>query len=216
MNVIGVRPVGQTRAIARHGLLSALVLLLPLAGARAWAQDEAPHEAILLAQAAPQHSDDRPRSQLEVSAGSLPLFNHTDGATRASRVDMTWLPPRRSALGLSVGMSSTNASAVAQSPSFTTGPASVNLGLHWRYTPDGNYRIDVTAWRRILPADTLTLVKTREPTYGARVEMRIGPKPLKAGLVADRGFIGFQLESGARITLRRSQGKPMLYYRTKF
>jgi hypothetical protein len=34
--------------------------------------------------------------------------------------------------------------------------------------------------------------------------------------VADRGFIGFQLESGARVTLRRSGGKPMIYYRTRF
>ena len=37
-----------------------------------------------------------------------------------------------------------------------------------------------------------------------------------SGLVADRGFVGLQLESGARITVRRSGGKPMIYYRTKF
>jgi hypothetical protein len=38
----------------------------------------------------------------------------------------------------------------------------------------------------------------------------------KSGFVADHGFVGLQLESGARVTLRRSGGKPMIYYRTKF
>ena len=46
--------------------------------------------------------------------------------------------------------------------------------------------------------------------------MRIGRAPVAAGLVAERGFLGLQLESGARITVRRSGGKPMLYYRSKF
>ena len=35
----------------------------------------------------------------------------------------------------------------------------VDLGLHWRYTLDSNYRIDVTAWRRLVPPDALTLVQ---------------------------------------------------------
>ena len=86
----------------------------------------------------------------------------------------------------------------------------------WRYTPDGNYRIDVTAWRRVIPPDASSLIHMREPSYGARVEMRIGRAPVETGFVADRGFIGFQLESGARMTVRRSGGKPMIYYRTKF
>jgi hypothetical protein len=91
----------------------------------------------------------------------------------------------------------------------------VNLGLHWRYTLDSNYRVDVTAWRRLVPADALTLVQTHQPSYGARVEMQIRPVQ-KSGFVAGRGFVGLQLESGARVTLRRSGGKPMIYYRTKF
>ena len=46
--------------------------------------------------------------------------------------------------------------------------------------------------------------------------MRIGRAPIQSGFVAQRGFIGFQLESGSRITVRRSDGKPMLYYRSNF
>ena len=88
--------------------------------------------------------------------------------------------------------------------------------MHWRYTLDGNYRLDVSAWRRVLPPDALTLVELREPSYGARVEMQLGGGAPRSGFVADRGFLGFQLESGARVTLRRSGGKPMVYYRSKF
>ena len=37
----------------------------------------------------------------------------------------------------------------------------------------------------------------------------------KAGLTFDRG-IGFQLQSGARISIKRKDGRPMVYYRTSF
>jgi hypothetical protein len=189
----------------------ALVLLLPLAGPGAWALDNESSSRTATASS----SDERARLQLELSASSLPRFDNTDGSTRASRIDMTWLPPRRSALGLSLGMTT------VEGPSFSTGGAyagaapSVDLGLRWRYTLDSNYRIDVAAWRRLVPPDTLTLVQMRQPSYGARFEMQIGTTPPR-GFVADRGFVGLQLESGARVTLRRSQGKPMIYYRTKF
>jgi hypothetical protein len=32
----------------------------------------------------------------------------------------------------------------------------------------------------------------------------------------DRGFIGMQLEGGARITIKRKDGRPMVYYRSAF
>ncbi|MDP3760029.1 MAG: hypothetical protein Q8R01_05885 [Ramlibacter sp.] len=159
---------------------------------------------------------ERSRPQLEISASSLPRFDNTDGSNRTNRIDMTWLPPRRSALGLSLGMGTVDEAALPTFGPRNASPTSVDLGLHWRHALDGNYRIDVTAWRRVMPADALTLVQTREPTYGARVEMRIGRSAPKSGLVADRGFVGLQLESGARVTLKRSGGKPMLYYRSKF
>jgi hypothetical protein len=151
----------------------------------------------------------------EVSATSLPRFD-SDASSRSTRIDMTWLPPRRSALGLSLGMTSTDGLGLGMPTPSGSGSQSLDVGLHWRYTMDTNYRIDVTAWRRAVPADAASLIHLREPGYGARVEMRIGRAPTGTGFVAERGFIGLQLESGARITLRRSGGKPMVYYRAKF
>jgi hypothetical protein len=200
-------------AVSRLGTV-ALALFCMASPAWAAGDDTA---AVVLAQADITAPADRNRPQLEVSSASLPRFDNTDGATRTSRIDMTWLPPRRSALGLSVGMVSLDGPVLAPfapRPGFS--PNSVDLGLHWRYTLDGNNRVDVTAWRRLMPADALTLVQTREASYGARVEMRLGGGMPKGGFVAERGFVGLQLESGARLTLKRSGGKPMVYYRSKF
>lgn len=58
------------------------------------------------------------------------------------------------------------------------------------------------------------MVQLRDAGYGARVEMQLSGS--RSSFVADRGFIGVQLDGGARITLRRSGGRPMAYYRTKF
>jgi hypothetical protein len=80
---------------------------------------------------------------------------------------------------------------------------------------DSNYRVDVVAWRRVTQPDALTLVQARQSNYGARVEMRLSPSA-KRGLVADRGFVGLQLESGARVTLRKTFAAPMVYYRNNF
>ena len=153
------------------------------------------------------------RAQVEVSAKSFPRFDNVDGITRSSRVDMMWLPPRRSALGVALGLTNFSQPANTQADRFA-GP-SLDLGFHWRYTLESQRRIDVTAWHRMSSVDAVDLVQSREPTYGARVEMNLGSTP-KTGFVADNGFLGFQLEGGARITMRRSGGKPMLYYRAKF
>jgi hypothetical protein len=177
---------------------------LCLCSTGAWAQDEATSATVMAQFLVP-----------EVSATSLPRFE-PEGASRSSHIHLTWLPPRRSALGLSLGMTSIDSLGLATPGTLGGSGQSWDVGLHWRYTMDTNYRIDVTAWRRAAPADALSLVHLREPSYGARVEMRLGRAPTQPGFVAERGFIGFQLESGARVTLRRSGGKPMIYYRTKF
>lgn len=172
--------------------------------------------AVLVAQGYAPAAIERLGPQLELSARSLPRFDNTDGATRSSRIDMSLLAPRPSAFGPSLGMTSNDVPALSGGRPFSGATPSVDLGLHWRYTSDSNYRFDVTAWRRMNPADAATLIQNRESNYGARVEMRIAPAP-QTGFVADRGFLGFQLESGARITLRKGGGgKPMIYYRNKF
>lgn len=214
MNAVVARGSGQSNAFAGLRPRVALALLLGLAGSGAWALDgEAASIALASTTAGP---NERERLQLELSTSSLPRFDNTDGSSRTSRIDMTWLPPRRSALGLSLGMTSMEGPAFSATGPYGGAAPRVDLGLHWRYTLDSNYRIDVTAWRRLVPADALTLVQIHQPSFGARVEMQIGSVP-KSGFVADRGFIGLQLESGARVTLRRSGGgKPMIYYRSKF
>ena len=213
MNAVFACGSGQSKAVAGLRRRVGEALLLTLAGSSAWAFDgDISPIPVPSTIASP---GERERLQLDLSATSLPRFDNTDGSNRSSRIDMTWLPPRRSALGLSLGMTSSQGATLAAAPAYFGASTSVDLGLHWRYTPDGNYRIDVTAWRRVVPADALTLVQIHQPSYGARVEMQISPVQ-KTGFVADRGFIGFQLESGARVTLRRSGGKPMIYYRTRF
>jgi hypothetical protein len=213
MNAVAIRGSGQSNAFGGLRPRIAVAFLLGLAGSGAWALDnDASFTALPSAAAAP---DERERLQLELSASSLPRFDNIDGSSRSSRIDMTWLPPRRSALGLSLGMTSSQGTGFSPAGPYIASRPSVDLGLHWRYTLDSNYRVDVTAWRRLVPADALTLVQTHQPSYGARVEMQIRPVQ-KSGFVADRGFVGLQLESGARVTLRRSGGKPMIYYRTKF
>ena len=207
---------GPSNEVAVSRLGAAALAVISLASWPAFAA-EPDSSDLVLAQADIAAPADRNRPQLEVSSSSLPRFDNTDGATRTSRIDMTWLPPRRSALGLSVGMVSLDGPTLAPfapRPGFS--PNSMDLGLHWRYTLDSDYRVDVTAWRRLVPADALTLVQTREASYGARVEMRLGGGMPKGGFVAERGFVGLQLESGARVTLKRSGGKPMVYYRSKF
>lgn len=215
MNAVFAVGLNQSMA-ARAGtcFAAAIALLISVSPALA---TEADNEVITLAQANTNSPLDRSWTpQLEVSATSLPRFDNIDGSNRSSRIDMTLLPPRRSALGLSMGMTSGNSPSLAGfSPQRAAAQTSVDLGLHWRYRLDSNYRFDVTAWRRLVPTDALTLVQTREAQYGARVEMQLVSLP-KSGFAIDRGFVGLQLESGARVTLRRSGGKPMVYYRSKF
>jgi len=214
-----VRGKGQSNAVAVSRLRLVALVLIGLTASGALAQ--ATELPVVLAQAGLSDPGERPIPQLEVTATTLPRFDNIDGSSHTSRLDMTWLPPRRSALGLSLGMTNANANTdrvgLAPAPfALRGGPAqSVDLGLHYRYTLDSNYRVDVTAWRRLMPADALTMVQTREPLYGARVEMQLGGGG-KTGLVADHRFLGLQLESGARLSLKRRNGGPMIYYRQKF
>ena len=213
MNTVVARGKGRLNAGAVIRLRAATFILLCIGASSALALDENAASAVVAQGIAP---GERAWPQLEVSASSLPRFDNTDGSSRTSRIDMTWLPPRRSALGLSLGMGSVDDMPPAAFAPRNGATTSVDLGLHWRHTLDGNNRIDVTAWRRVMPPDALTLVQTREPSYGARVEMSISRSAPRNGLVAERGFVGLQLESGARVTLKRSGGKPMVYYRSRF
>src|SRR5215207_1166818 len=167
-----VRATGLERSKQRAKAWAAAVFVagVPLLAFSAWALDD----AAAVSQASPSAmalQGDRAKPQLQFSASSLPRFD-IDGANRSTRLDMTWLPPRQSAFGLSLAMTNTDAPGFAAIGSRGDG-TSVDLGLHWRYTMDSHSRFDVVAWRRLVPADALTLVQARQPSYGARVEMQL-------------------------------------------
>lgn len=157
-----------------------------------------------------------PPPQLELRASTLPTLEATDGAVRSSRVDVTLLPRKRSAFGLAFGMSQLSGTNPALAPSILAVP-SMDFGVHWRLMLDSNYRFDVTAYRRVANADAISLIESREPEYGARVELGLGSIGNRSkGFVTGRGFLGFQLEGGARISVKRKSGGPMFYYRNTF
>lgn len=152
----------------------------------------------------------------EMGTVTLPRFGNFDGSHRAQqRVDMALLSPGRSAFGVTVGITGLSPSRYGFSGAAPDATGSVNLGLQWRYLLENNRRIDVTAWRDLgRPNDALAMVQSGDAAYGARVEMQLsGPR---SRFVADHGFIGMQLDGGGRIALRRSAGKPMVYYRNNF
>lgn len=155
-------------------------------------------------------------SLVEVSGSSLPRFDNVDGSNRTQqRVDMALLSPGRASFGVTMGVTGLSPARPGLNAGASDGLTGVNLGLQWRYIFDNNRRIDITAWREMgRPNDALALVQSRDAGYGARVEMQLAGS--NSPLVADRGFVGMQLDGGARITLRRSGGRPMVYYRNKF
>ena len=100
-------------------------------------------------------------------------------------------------------------------PIGTALPGSVDVGLQWRQVLSHQQTVDITAWRRLAPQpDALSLVQQQDPVYGARVEMKLKSTTAKT-FFADK-FIGLQLDSGARIGLKKSNGNPTLYYRNQF
>lgn len=180
------------------------------AAAPAWPQDTATPLEAAVAEAR------EPALRVEVNASSLPRLESNDTGFKAPRVDLSVLPPRRSAVGVAVGMSGFAPPSPTHQPlGMNTPRPTLDLGVHWRHTLDSNQQIDVTAWRRVTEPDAYTLIQQRQPVYGARVEMNLG-KGRKSGFLADKGFIGMQLQSGARISIKRKHGGPMVYYRSQF
>ncbi len=193
------------------------VPLLLAAGCCCW-----PSLAAQAQDAAPAPAAIGPRVEaplrMELDASLLPRIGSPDApGTQPPRVGLSLLPARGSGLGPAMGM--TGFSLVPP-----TGPVtpelqprpSLDLGVHWRHTFDSSQQIDVTAWRRLNAGDdAYSLAQQRQPVYGARVEMRLQPAS-RSGFLADRGFIGLQLQGGARISIKRRNGKPMVYYRTTF
>ncbi|MGE4240393.1 hypothetical protein [Ramlibacter sp.] len=170
--------------------------------------------ASLSAAAAAGAAAETPNARIELSTSSLPRLEGVDNAAQGPRMNLSVLQPKRSGMGLALGMGGFSpASGVGGQPVANT--MNFDVGVMYRHTTDGNNHVDVTAWRRMTPQlDAITLVQARQPAYAARVEFNMA-SVRKSGLVFDRG-IGVQLESGARISLKKKDGGAMVYYRAKF
>jgi hypothetical protein len=160
---------------------------------------------------------EQPLARVELSTVTLPRLDGLDnGSSQGARVNLSVLPPRKSSFGVAVGMAGLSpATGLAGQP--MANPVNVDLGLMYRHTTESNHQVDVTAWRRVnpVPDDAITLVQQRQqPAYAASVQLNLA-KVRKAGLTFDRG-IGFQLQSGAKVSLRKKDGGAMLYYRSQF
>jgi len=153
--------------------------------------------------------------RVQVQTSTLPRFDAQDAGFQAPRVDFALTPHEgASGLGAVLGMSNPGAGS-AQTLGLQPRTA-VDLGVRWTQRLQSQRQIDITAWRRLNnPDDAYSMALQRNPTYGARVELNLTPVR-KTGLALDRGFVGLQMEGGARITIKRKDGRPMVYYRTTF
>jgi hypothetical protein len=193
----------------RIGACAALALCV--ACPAVWSQEAQPLGEVLVAQAQMESA-----MRLQVQTSTLPRMEAQDSGFQAPRVDVALFPsrPANYGLGAVVGVSGFTA---RQGPQVGLQPQrpSFDLGLRWSQRLQ-NQQVDITAWRRMnTDDDAYSLVQSRQPVYGARFEMNLA-KAAKSPFALDRGFIGLQLESGARISLKRKDGRPMIYYRTTF
>ncbi len=140
-----------------------------------------------------------------VRRGAWALAFFAAGSCAAQVADEGPLPPL-SRLSLTV---------VPQLASQRPNLAGDDLGLQWRQPVGSDRTIDILAWRRSAPRerDAVSMIQDREPTFGARVEMRI---TARKSFATELKAIGMQLDNGAKIMLRRKDGNPTLYYRQQF
>ena len=194
----------------------AAAALVSCAAGPGWAQDAAPASPWADSVEIRSEQQQQPAVRFEVNASALPRLDSQDTGFQAPRVDLTVVSANRTGLGLAFGMSgfaNRNPAAVPGAP--TLRPV-VDLGLTFRHALQNNGRIDITAWRRMNgDDDAYRMIVQQQPVYGARVEMQLTPAN-KTSLKIDRGFLGLQMESGARISIKRRNGGPMVYYRNSF
>lgn len=176
--------------------------------------------ATACAQEAGAPPDAQPPLRLKVESSALPRLDAHDSGFRAPRLDLSVVPEnaRGTGLGPVLGVRTMPTHVPTGGPGLAAARSGVDVGLRFSHRFDNQNQIDVTAWRRMNgPDDAYTLIQMREPMYGARVEMKMNIKPAKFNAFGiDRGLLGFQLESGARISIKRKDGRPMVYYRTAF
>jgi len=91
-------------------------------------------------------------------------------------------------------------------------PESLSLALHWRPVPIAGHTLDISVWRRVTPVSSLTGALSRDPGYGAQVELQLATERM----AALRDLLGVKLGNGARISLRRKSGRTTINFRMQF
>jgi hypothetical protein len=198
----------------RFAVCAAAALCVTCPAVRAQEALRAPAEALVAQAQAQAQAQSDPGIRVQVQTSTLPRMEAQDSGFQAPRVDVSLFSSRPSGLGAVFGMSGFTAS---QPQPFGLQPTrpSIDLGLRWSQRLQSQ-QVDITAWRRMnSDDDAYSLVQSRQPVYGARVEMNLSAGHSSA-FSAIGGFVGLQLESGARISLKRKDGRPMIYYRTSF
>jgi hypothetical protein len=177
-----------------------------------WAQDaaQAPQDMVL-AEARTEPL------RIELNSSNLPRLDGQEAGFQGPRVDLSVRPGGRSdGLGVGVGMSNFTPRAGLPPGGLAAPRAAMDVGLHYRHMLPSQGQIDVAAWRRMAPQqDAYSMVQMSDPVYGARVEMRLKPAN-PTGFNFDSGLIGMQLQGGAKISIKRKNGGPMIYYRNTF
>lgn len=189
------------------GAMLALCAACPAVSAQESTQ--APTEVLL----AGNPGDPAVRVQLQTTA--LPRLEAQDSGFQSPRIEVSLFPTAgASGFGALLGMTGFTRQGPQlfglqmQRPSF-------DVGLRWSQRVQSQ-QVDIMAWRRMsADEDAYSLVQARQPLYGARVEMNLS-SGRKSGLAADLGFVGLQMEGGARISIKRKNGGPMVYYRSSF
>lgn len=169
-----------------------------------------------LAESAAEARTDAPPLRVQVRTSALPRLDAQDSGFQAPRIDVSLSRTGGTGLAPVLGMSGFSTAPPGAAPQLQPPRPGLDIGLRWSHTLHSQQQVDITAWRRMnADDDAYTLTQLRDPVYAARVEWNLA-SARRSGLAMDRGFLGFQLESGARISVRRKDGRPMFYYRSSF
>lgn len=215
---------GASRTGAHGKLRTATSIVLALCAAcpAVRAQDAGQAQGdVLLAQAlidpaVRAQAQAEPAVRVQVQTSAVPRLESQDSGFQAPRIDVSLFPNAGpSGLGALVGMRGLTVRQTPLPPGLQAQRPSIDLGLRWSQRVQAQ-QVDIMAWRRMGDDDdAYSLATSRQPLYGARVEMNLSGGR-KSGLAADLGFVGLQMESGARISIKRRNGGPMVYYRSSF
>ncbi len=89
---------------------------------------------------------------------------------------------------------------------------SLSLGLRWRPQLIAGHTLGMSVWRQVTPVPSLAGVLSRDPGYGAQVELQLASERM----AALRDLVGLKFNNGARLSLRRKSGQTTITFRMQF